>query len=248
MSSEVGTSRRTPGGASTSGTLGGAAGGGATGGRKPAGPPGSRANDKLYHTSRTITGTANDVARQLKYLTADIKADAKGKYDYEHHRKRLMKERAELAARVDENEAWVTHMEAGVGAQDSLENQYKALVATIERIYAGAKEFHSAPPPAPPPPPSAPPRATHPAPRPPPVPQQRRARLLSLLCCRRCVLATCGRPAACLFAHARLSLIFTPPPLRPPGTGIGLLIKDFNYHVTYKRWNDTFSASAFVPK
>ena len=29
---------------------------------------------------------------------------------------------------------------------------------------------------------------------------------------------------------------------------IDLLIRDFNYHVNFKRWNDTFSAVPFRPK
>lgn len=32
------------------------------------------------------------------------------------------------------------------------------------------------------------------------------------------------------------------------GKGIDMLIDRFNYHITYKRWNDTFSATPFAPK
>lgn len=30
--------------------------------------------------------------------------------------------------------------------------------------------------------------------------------------------------------------------------GVDMLIKDFNYHLAYKRWNDTFSAVPFKPQ
>lgn len=30
--------------------------------------------------------------------------------------------------------------------------------------------------------------------------------------------------------------------------GINLLIRDFNYHPAFKRWNDEFYATPFVPK
>eukprot|EP00877_Chromochloris_zofingiensis_P015214 jgi/Chrzof1/9947/Cz04g21210.t1 len=32
------------------------------------------------------------------------------------------------------------------------------------------------------------------------------------------------------------------------GKGIDMLIKEFNYHIAYKRWNDTFTAVPFKPK
>ncbi|PNH07964.1 hypothetical protein TSOC_005529 [Tetrabaena socialis] len=32
------------------------------------------------------------------------------------------------------------------------------------------------------------------------------------------------------------------------GKGIDLLIKEFGYHIAFKRWNDTFSAIPFKPK
>ena len=36
--------------------------------------------------------------------------------------------------------------------------------------------------------------------------------------------------------------------LPTPPCSIELLISEFNYHVAYKRWNDTFSAVPFKPK
>jgi len=30
--------------------------------------------------------------------------------------------------------------------------------------------------------------------------------------------------------------------------GIQMLIDEFNYHVAYKRWDDTFNATPFKPK
>lgn len=30
--------------------------------------------------------------------------------------------------------------------------------------------------------------------------------------------------------------------------GIDMLIKEFNYHIAYKRWDDSFSAVPFKPK
>ena len=30
--------------------------------------------------------------------------------------------------------------------------------------------------------------------------------------------------------------------------GIALLIKEFEYHIAFKRWNDTFTAIPFKPK
>jgi hypothetical protein len=33
-----------------------------------------------------------------------------------------------------------------------------------------------------------------------------------------------------------------------PTASIELLIQDFNYHVQFKRWNDTFTAVPFKPK
>ncbi|GLI59029.1 hypothetical protein VaNZ11_000855 [Volvox africanus] len=32
------------------------------------------------------------------------------------------------------------------------------------------------------------------------------------------------------------------------GKGIDMLIKDFGYHIAYKRWNDSFTAIPFKPK
>jgi len=30
--------------------------------------------------------------------------------------------------------------------------------------------------------------------------------------------------------------------------GLDMLIKEFGYHIAYKRWNDTFTAVPFKPK
>lgn len=105
----------------------------------------------------------------------------------------------------------------------AFEDQYKRLVAEIETIYSGAKEFHA------------------------------HGYVAPFVPCRAVPLTSGGAcPDDRATGWSRRPLLFCspwrppPPGCRPPS--IDLLIQQFNYHVMFKRWNDTFTAVPFKPK
>ena len=132
-----------------------------------------RNHAQLNLIANNIGGNTEQLRRRLARLEAELKADVKGRKEFEDYRTTLMLQRADLEARVARNKAWVAQFERS-SSDGAFEAQYRRLVGEIETIYAGAKEFHA--------------------------------------------------------------------------SGIGLLIKDFGYHVAYRRWNDTFSAVPFKPR
>lgn len=129
--------------------------------------------ETLNKNSTSISGTAINLMQQLKDIEHDIKADQKGKKEYEDYLEQLNKQKADLQKRIDHNREWIANFEKDQGS-GAFETQYKQLLEKIQHIYNGAKEFH--------------------------------------------------------------------------GKGIEMLIKEFNYHIMYKRWNDTFTGIPYKPK
>ena len=107
----------------------------------------------------------------------------------------------------------------------AFEEQYRRLVAEIEGIYKGAKEFHA----------------------------HGCAGLLHCVC-----VCVCARVCVCVCVCVCARACGGRSPLEPHSCAraqsplcscsIELLIQQFNYHVNFKRWNDTFSAVPFKPK
>ncbi|GBF89160.1 flagellar associated protein [Raphidocelis subcapitata] len=132
-----------------------------------------RNQQQLNLIANNIGGTADQLKRHLAKVDAELKADLKGRKEFEDYLTKLKIQRADLAARIDRNKAWIAKFERN-SDNGAFEEQYKRLLDEIQSIYEGAKEFHQ--------------------------------------------------------------------------KGIELLIRDFRYHVAYKRWNDNFSAVPFKPK
>mmetsp|Transcript_31206 Transcript_31206/g.69401 ORF Transcript_31206/g.69401 Transcript_31206/m.69401 type:complete len:160 (-) Transcript_31206:513-992(-) len=146
--------------------------------RKKFDSPAKRVTDpltvqKFTQTSNNISGTATNLVNNLKEIEQDLKKDIEGRKEFEDYLKNLEIKKADLQKRVAQNQAWIANFESN---QDNgaFEAQYKKLLAEMQQIYVGAKEFHS--------------------------------------------------------------------------KGIDMLIKEFDYHLAYKRWNDSFTAVPFKPK
>lgn len=224
----------------------------------------------LLHSNPPAGPTRRPTAPPNAILShPELKEDAKGLKEFQDYRTKLLIQRADLEGRIAKNKAWIvrgarrgarvtpgrgsvnstprTNARAPAAQAPSLiacppprpiprpqanfernshngafEEQYRRLVAEIETIYKGAKEFHAA-------------GCAHSRQRT-ALPRWPRA---ALLC------APCSARRAAHREHVSLA---PTTPLPPPPPRIDLLIRDFNYHVNFKRWNDTFTAVPFKPK
>eukprot|EP00605_Chrysophyceae_sp_TOSAG23-4_P000458 GSChrysophyteH1.ASY1.ANO1.516.1 assembled CDS len=92
-------------------------------------------------TAQSIKGVLNNLRVQLSALDAEIKADQKGKQDYEKVLKQLETRKKELEDRVEHNIAWAKNFESSMGSSmDSFNNMTK----DIGVIYEKAKIGHAA--------------------------------------------------------------------------------------------------------
>jgi hypothetical protein len=90
-------------------------------------------------TAQSIKGVLNNLRVQLQVLDAEIKADIKGKADYDKTLKVLETRKAELLARIDTNNSWAKNFDAEMGpSMDSFGDMTKE----IEVIYAKARSGH----------------------------------------------------------------------------------------------------------
>jgi hypothetical protein len=92
-------------------------------------------------TAQSIKGILNNLRVQVSVLDAEIKADIKGKADYDKVLKVLEARKLELLARVEHNKAWATNYEAEMGpSMDS----FGEMTKEIGIIYQKAKVGHTA--------------------------------------------------------------------------------------------------------
>lgn len=90
-------------------------------------------------TAQSIKGVLNNLRVQLQVLDAEIKADIKGKADYDKTLKTLETRKAELQARIEHNKGWAKNFEAEMGpSMDS----FGAMTQELGTIYAKAKQGH----------------------------------------------------------------------------------------------------------
>ncbi len=92
-------------------------------------------------TAQSIKGVLNDLRVQMSVLDAEIKADIKGKADYDKVLKVLETRKAELQARVEGNTQWAKNYKAEMGpSMDS----FGEMTKDIGVIYEKAKLGHAA--------------------------------------------------------------------------------------------------------
>jgi hypothetical protein len=92
-------------------------------------------------TAQSIKGVLNNLRVQLTVLDAEIKADIKGKADYDKTIKRLETRKAELQARIETNTTWAATFDAEMGpSMDS----FGDMTNQIGQIYNKAKVGHAA--------------------------------------------------------------------------------------------------------
>ncbi|KIZ06246.1 flagellar associated protein [Monoraphidium neglectum] len=100
-----------------------------------------RNKQQLNLIANNIGGTAEQLKRQLAQVETELKADAKGKKEFEDYHTKLLIERADIEERIKKNKDWIANFERN-SDNGAFEEQYKRLVGEISTIYEGAKEFH----------------------------------------------------------------------------------------------------------
>lgn len=91
-------------------------------------------------TAQSIKGVLDNLRVQLHILDADIKADKKGKADYDRLLTQLETRKAELEARVKENEIWADVYDNEIGPSM---NRFGDMTSDIKVIYEKAKKGHA---------------------------------------------------------------------------------------------------------
>lgn len=94
----------------------------------------------MDETAVSIKGVLDNLRNQLHILDADIKADKKGKADYDKLLKQLETRKAELEARVKESETWADVYDNEIGPSM---NKFGDMTSDIKVIYEKAKKGHS---------------------------------------------------------------------------------------------------------
>jgi hypothetical protein len=91
-------------------------------------------------TAQSIKGVLDDLSVKLSILDADIKADKKGKADYDKLLGRLEARKADLLNRIKESEAWADNYDKEIGPSM---NRFGDMTADIAVIYEKAKKGHA---------------------------------------------------------------------------------------------------------
>ena len=95
---------------------------------------------KMDETAVSIKGVLDNLRNQLHVLDADIKADKKGKADYDKLLTQLETRKAELQARIRKNEAWAHKYDNEIGPSM---NKFGDMTSDIKVIYEKAKKGHA---------------------------------------------------------------------------------------------------------
>lgn len=182
--------------------------------------------------ANNIGGSTEQLRRALARVEAELKADLKGKKEFEDYRTTLLLQRADLEARAARNRAWIAAFERDA-ADGAFEAQYRRLVGA--RRGDGGREKGE----------ERPERRERRLPRTlSPSPGRPSTHIPTHISTRTHTshVHTNTSPRA-----AEIEAIYAGAK-EFHATGIGLLIENFSYHVNFKRWNDTFSAVPFRPK
>ena len=91
-------------------------------------------------TAQSIKGVLNNLRVQLSVLDANIKADQKGKQDYDKVLKQLETRKKELEDRIKNNNEWATNFDQSMG---SSMDSFNDMTKDISVIYNKAKVGHS---------------------------------------------------------------------------------------------------------
>ena len=94
----------------------------------------------LDATAQSIKGVLDDLTVKLSILDADIKADKKGKADYDKLLGHLESRKADLLHRIKESEAWADNYDKEIGPSM---NKFGDMTADIAVIYDKAKKGHA---------------------------------------------------------------------------------------------------------
>jgi len=92
-------------------------------------------------TSQSIKGVLNNLRVQLSVLDSEIKADEKGKHDYDALLKKLETRKSELQTRIKTNEAWASNYDTEMGPSM---DRFSDMTSDIGVIYEKAKKGHAA--------------------------------------------------------------------------------------------------------
>jgi hypothetical protein len=91
-------------------------------------------------TAQSIKGVLDNLRVQLHILESDIKADQKGKFDYDKLLGQLESRKADLEARVKERETWAEVYDNEIGPSM---NRFGDMTSDIKVIYEKAKKGHA---------------------------------------------------------------------------------------------------------
>mmetsp|Transcript_34937 Transcript_34937/g.51063 ORF Transcript_34937/g.51063 Transcript_34937/m.51063 type:complete len:146 (-) Transcript_34937:246-683(-) len=93
----------------------------------------------MNRTANGIKGVFDHLRDQLNQLENEIKADEKGKVDYERQIAVLQKRKEDLQARMEKNRQWMEGYDNNMGP---IQKKYDDMSADIGTVYTSAKRYH----------------------------------------------------------------------------------------------------------
>mmetsp|Transcript_2706 Transcript_2706/g.3856 ORF Transcript_2706/g.3856 Transcript_2706/m.3856 type:complete len:146 (-) Transcript_2706:160-597(-) len=93
----------------------------------------------MNRTANGIKGVFDHLRDQLAVLESEIKADEKGKADYERQLSNLERRKEELLKRIEENKRWMEGYDNNMGP---IQKRYDDMSVEIGNIYENAKTYH----------------------------------------------------------------------------------------------------------
>ncbi|GMH94620.1 hypothetical protein TrST_g5775 [Triparma strigata] len=95
---------------------------------------------EMNRTSNGIKGIIDTLRGQLARLEAEIKADEKGKWEFDLVMGQLETRKADLQKRIKMNEEWAKQYDLKIGP---FEETYDNMTASIGKTYENAKKGHA---------------------------------------------------------------------------------------------------------
>lgn len=95
---------------------------------------------KMNSTSSGIGGVLDNLKSKLAVLNFEIRADEKGKKDYDDQLNALRREKAAIQKRLSANEQWASNFERDVGP---FEKKYAEMTHDMAGLYSNAKTKHA---------------------------------------------------------------------------------------------------------
>ncbi|GMH74332.1 hypothetical protein TL16_g06435 [Triparma laevis f. inornata] len=95
---------------------------------------------EMNRTSNGIKGIIDTLRGQLARLEAEIKADEKGKWEFDLVMGQLSNRKKDLQKRIQMNEEWAKQYDLKIGP---FEETYDNMTASIGKTYENAKKGHA---------------------------------------------------------------------------------------------------------